>query len=228
MIFSSLNQLPSPNFGSRENAAVSMLVLHYTDTKNCKDALDILCDAKAKVSSHYVVDEDGTLYQLVKESDTAWHAGVSYWRGNKNVNDISIGIEIVNPGHQFGYHPFPETQMQAVAELCKGIINRHTILPVNVVGHSDIAPRRKIDPGELFDWKWLAGKGVGLWPAPKANAGNQTPQAMLATFGYETPEDNRHLGKIMEAFQRRFRPSLINGKWDNECNQLLAGLLEMI
>jgi N-acetylmuramoyl-L-alanine amidase len=220
--------LPSPNFGSRDNAAVSMLVLHYTDTKSCKDALDILCDEKAKVSSHYVVDEDGTVYQLVKERDTAWHAGVSYWRGNKNVNNISIGIEIVNPGHRFGYHPFPESQMQAVAELCSGIIARHHILPVNVVGHSDIAPMRKIDPGELFDWKWLAGKGISLWPTPKADARNQAPQVMLAEFGYETPQDDRHLGKIIEAFQRRFRTSLINGKWDNECNQLLAGLLTMI
>lgn len=221
-----LKHLPSPNFGNRD-ANVSMLVLHYTGMRTAKEALDRLVNKEAKVSSHYVVDEDGTIYQLVEEKNTAWHAGVSYWRGQKNVNNISIGIEIVNPGHEFGYRAFPKAQMERVAELCTGIIERNKILPVNVVGHSDVAPARKEDPGELFNWKWLAEKGIGLWPK-KLGKSTGNPKIMLAEYGYELAETPEHLSKIIEAFQRHFRPSALTGAWDAQCNQLLAGLLEML
>lgn len=229
-----INQnLSSPNFSSRGSNAVSMLVLHYTGMKSAPEALARLCDKQAEVSAHYVADEDGAVYQLVDENNCAWHAGVSYWRGHKNVNNISVGIEIVNPGHEFGYRAFPDVQMQAVAELCKGIIARHKITPVNVVGHSDVAPQRKTDPGELFNWKWLAGQGVGLWPKINENehggVQNYSPYTNnLALYGYEIPEKPELLPKVIEAFQRRFRTHTINGIWDTECDELLAGLLKMI
>jgi N-acetylmuramoyl-L-alanine amidase len=153
---------PSPNFDVRPGP-VDVLVLHYTGMQSAGAALERLCDPVAKVSSHYLVDEDGTAYRLVEEQNRAWHAGVSSWRGVARLNDASIGIEIVNPGHEFGYRAFPEAQMAAVLELCRGIIGRHKIPARNVVAHSDIAPDRKQDPGELFPWRWLAGEGVGLW-----------------------------------------------------------------
>lgn len=161
-----LIDLPSPNFDSRDGQPVDMLVLHYTNMPTGKEALDRLCDPTAKVSAHYMVDEDGTVYRLVAEENRAWHAGVSYWRGNSNINQRSIGIEMANPGHTWGYRPFPPAQMESVIELCKGIVSRHAIPARNVVGHSDICPNRedKMDPGVLFDWKGLAEQGIGLWP----------------------------------------------------------------
>ena len=140
-----------------------MLVLHYTGMPSAAAALARLCDPGAKVSAHYLVDEDGTVQALVAEQNRAWHAGVSFWRGATGLNDRSIGIEIVNPGHEFGYRPFPPAQMQAVRELCRGILARWPIPARNVVAHSDIAPNRKQDPGELFDWRGLAAAGIGLW-----------------------------------------------------------------
>ncbi len=154
----------SPNFNERPAEPVSVLVLHYTGMPAVKDALERLCDKEAQVSAHYVVSEEGAIYQLVNEDKRAWHAGVSHWRGRDSLNDLSIGVEIANPGHEFGYRLFPPVQMDAVTELCLDILNRHDIPACNVVGHSDIAPLRKDDPGELFDWAWLATQGVGLWP----------------------------------------------------------------
>lgn len=208
-----------------------MLVLHYTDMASAQEAINRLCDPDAKVSSHYLIDEDGSIYQLVDEQHCAWHAGISYWRGHKNVNNISVGIELANPGHRLGYRPFPIVQMRSLAELCTDIITRHNIASVNVVGHSDIAPLRKLDPGELFDWKWLADRGIGLWPKVKAPLDDKSipaPIEKLAKYGYELPQNEEHLSKIIEAFQRHFRTSAITGKWDSECDQLLAGLIEMI
>lgn len=154
----------SPNHDSREGTPISLLVLHYTGMKNGAAALDRLCDPTAKVSAHYVVEEDGRVFRLVEEQQRAWHAGVSYWRGIEKVNAASIGVEIVNPGHEYGYRAFPEVQMKSVLALCQEIIARHSIRPRNVVGHSDVAPERKEDPGELFNWQWLAQHGVGAWP----------------------------------------------------------------
>lgn len=155
---------PSPNYNDRAPGAINMLVLHYTGMASCEDALARLCDPVAQVSAHYLIDEDGTVYQLVAEQHRAWHAGVSFWKGERDINSRSIGIELVNPGHELGYRAFPQIQMQALADLAHEILARHPIPPDRVLGHSDVAPGRKRDPGELFDWQWLAGQGIGVWP----------------------------------------------------------------
>lgn len=157
--------LPSPNFDERERP-IDMIVLHYTGMKTAQEAIDRLRDPEAKVSAHYVLDEDGTLYNLVDESKRAWHAGVSKWRGVDNVNHNSIGIEIVNPGHEWGYRPFTKAQYDVLIPLCQQLKARYNIPDENIIGHSDVAPGRKQDPGELFDWKLLADNGLGLWPRP--------------------------------------------------------------
>lgn len=213
---------PSPNFDSRQGWVVDTLVLHYTDTRDAAEALSILQSEQAKVSSHYLVDVNGEVLQLVDEKQRAWHAGKSFWRGVTNLNHRSIGIEIVNPGHRYGLAPFPKIQMQALAELCTGILSRHPIQPRNVVAHSDIAPGRKRDPGELFDWPWLAQQGIGLWPA----SNNQQPTTIndLATYGYDISSQSAAVSE----FQRHFRPKKITGEWDAECGRLLASLLAMV
>jgi N-acetylmuramoyl-L-alanine amidase len=152
--------LPSPNFNERP-CGVDMIVLHYTGMQSAQAAIALLRSPDAEVSAHYVVDEDGEVVCLVEERHRAWHAGVSYWRGRTGLNDMSVGIEIVNPGHDWGYRAFPRVQMVAVRDLCLAVMGRHGAC--EVVAHSDIAPDRKRDPGELFDWKWLAGEGVGVW-----------------------------------------------------------------
>jgi N-acetylmuramoyl-L-alanine amidase len=224
--------LHSPNFGSRQGQKVSLLVMHYTGMQSAEEAISRLCNKDAQVSAHYVIDEKGKIYHLVQEADCAWHAGHSYWRGYRNVNPISIGIEIVNPGHEFGYRLFPEIQMEAVVALSKDIISRHEIPARNVIGHSDIAPERKRDPGELFDWKWLAGQGIGLWSEAINEAsgfkhGVLEMQAKLAQYGYDVPQNgimDQATCKVIVAFQRHFRPGNIRGEWDEEC----SGLLEML
>src|SRR5665213_2983903 len=145
---------------------IDTLVLHYTGMRSAAAALDRLCDPAARVSSHYVVEEDGTVWRLVPDDRRAWHAGVSYWEGGRELNYVSLGVEIVNPGHEWGYRPFPEAQMAAVEALCRELVARHRIPAHRVVGHSDIAPERKADPGELFDWPRLARAGIGIWPEP--------------------------------------------------------------
>ncbi len=217
----------SLNFNSRPGLeGVSVLVMHYTGMQTAEEALLRLCDPVAEVSAHYVVDEDGSVYQLVEEEMRAWHAGVSSWCGVENINDISIGIEIVNPGHEFGYRAFPKAQMEAVAALGLDICERHAIEPRNVVGHSDIAPARKEDPGELFDWQWLAEQGVGLWPAPLSETRHSESEylEMLAAYGYTIAEPE----KTILAFQRHFRPSDLTGKWDSDCHSRLASLLDLL
>lgn len=214
---------------------MDMLVLHYTGMRSGAEALARLCESAAKVSAHYMVEEDGQVFSLVAEENRAWHAGVSSWRGHTNINQRSIGIEIVNPGHEFGYRPFPEAQMQAVISLCKDILARHPIPARNVVAHSDIAPTRKEDPGELFEWKRLAQAEVGLWPKelrvtgyglrdePKSFTNNsQLATRNLSTYGYDTTS----LPAAITAFQRHFRPNLLNGLWDQECALLLQSLLD--
>lgn len=218
---------PSPNFDDREGQEIDMLVLHYTGMKTAEGAIDKLCNPEAKVSAHYVVDEDGSILRLVPEDKRAWHAGKSFWRGNTNINQRSIGIEIVNPGHEYGYRAFPEAQIQSVIALCRNILSRHHIPARNVVGHSDIAPQRKEDPGELFDWQRLANQGIGLWglgirQEKLTQIPNPESQIPLQTYGYDTAD----LSKTITAFQRHFRPKLLNGQWDNECAALLASLLD--
>lgn len=218
-----MRQRPSPNHGPRPaGTPIDMLVLHYTGMKTAQEALDRLCDAEAKVSSHYVIEEDGTVWRLVEESRRAWHAGVSYWRGERDVNSRSIGIEICNPGHDWGYRQFPLPQMQAVAELSRAILARHPIPPRNVVGHSDIAPARKQDPGELFDWRWLAQQGIGLWPSSSAAAPSaEQASALLARYGYDPDADP---ALVVAAFQRHFRPAAVTGQLDAETLAVLGQL----
>lgn len=156
---------PSPNYDARRaGAPVDILVLHYTGMRTAEEALARLCDPAAKVSAHYTIGRDGCVYHHVDESQRARHAGVSYWAGERDVNSRSIGIELVNPGHEFGYVPFPKAQIAALIELARGILARYPILPHRVLGHSDVAPARKMDPGELFPWQRLADVGIGLFP----------------------------------------------------------------
>jgi len=227
-------QCPSPNHGPRpDGAAVDMLILHYTGMKSGSAAMARLCDPEAKVSAHYLVGEDGAVWRMVEEDRRAWHAGVASWAGETEINGRSIGIELVNPGHEHGYRPFPEPQMAALETLAAGIVERHGIQPHRVLGHSDIAPDRKQDPGELFDWARLARAGIGLWPESVPTDEDDGAidadrvKALLTRFGYDTafsdaPEDGLRLA--LEAFQRHFRPARIDGRADSECIALLTAL----
>ena len=215
---------PSPNFDERA-LPVSMIVLHYTGMPDADAALDRLTSPEAKVSAHYCVKEDGEVIQLVDEDKRAWHAGRSHWRGVTDVNSASIGIEIVNPGHEFGYRPFPEEQIDALIPLMQGIKERHGVTRGNVVGHSDIAPARKQDPGELFPWARLAKLRLAL-PRPTKNLmdpGWTDGGFLLALerFGYDVSDG---LAATV-AFQRRFRPELVDGTIDAECRMILLALL---
>lgn len=213
---------PSPNHDARpEGAAVDMLILHYTGMRSGTEALARLRDPEAGVSSHYLVEEDGRIFRLVEEARRARHAGVSHWGGRSALNAVSIGIEIVNPGHEWGYRPFPALQMAAVAELCLDILARHPIPARHVLAHSDVAPDRKEDPGELFDWQGLAKCGVGLWPeegaAPQADA-----LTLLGSIGYRT---DLPLPVLVTAFQRHWRPERVDGAADPGTLARMAGLL---
>lgn len=215
---------PSPNFDERDKP-ISILVLHYTGMKDAASAIAWLRNPESKVSCHYLVAEDGQILRMVPEEKRAWHAGRSYWRGNQNLNGISIGIEIVNPGHEFGYQPFPDQQIDALIPLVADIMKRHGITRGNVVGHSDIAPTRKQDPGELFPWGRLARLRLAL-PRPTKNLmdPNWTDGGFLLAlerFGYDVSDK---LAAIV-AFQRRFRPELIDGEIDGECRAILLALL---
>ncbi len=209
----------SPNHDARPaDEPIDILVLHYTGMQSAEAAIARLCDPASRVSAHYVVDEDGTVWRLVPEARRAWHAGISFWRGHHGLNGRSVGVEIVNPGHEWGYRPFPAVQMAAVRDLCAGIIARHEVPPPNVVAHSDIAPDRKQDPGELFDWPGLAAAGIGLWPDfPPAAADGPVDEAALradlTTIGY-TPA--AELATLLRAFQRRWRPARVTGVPDAE------------
>lgn len=216
---------PSPNFDARAQP-VDMLILHYTGMPSGAAALARLRDPQARVSAHYLVEEDGRVFALVEEGMRAWHAGVSHWRGAAGLNGRSIGIEIVNPGHEHGYRPFPVFQMLAVAELCLEVLGRHPIPARNVVGHSDVAPDRKEDPGELFDWEGLAGQGVGLWPAaPAAPASPEAVPALLAGIGYRA---DLPLPVLLTAFQRHWRPERVDGEADEETRGLLRAVAALM
>ncbi len=219
---------PSPNFAERPaGVAVDTLVLHYTGMESGEAAVARLCDTEARVSSHYVVDEAGGVLCLVGEERVAYHAGVSCWRGARSVNLRSVGIEIVNPGHDFGYPEFPPAQMAAVAALCREILARHPIPARNVVGHADVAPHRKQDPGEKFDWRGLARQGIGLWPegvdgaatgdADDGEVALKPVRAALALIGYEVAPAgglDAPLGSVLRAFQRHWRGEAVTGLAD--------------
>ena len=215
---------PSPNFDER-TLPISILVMHYTGMKSADLAIRQLANPEAKVSAHYVVSEDGQIVQMVKEENRAWHAGRGSWRGIDNVNSASIGIEIVNPGHEWGYIPFPEEQMDSVTRLAAAIVERYNIIPANVIGHSDLAPARKQDPGELFDWERLAKLGIAL-ERPKKNLTDPLwtdGGFMLALERYGYDIENRQSAVV--AFQRRFRQENIDGVIDGETRAILLSLL---
>jgi N-acetylmuramoyl-L-alanine amidase len=214
----------SPNCDARQ-LPVSMVVLHYTGMPTAAEAEERMCDAACKVSAHYMIDEAGEVVRLVPEAKRAWHAGRSYWRGITDVNSASIGVELVNPGHEWGYRPFPEGQMAALLPLLARIVDRYGIEPADVVGHSDVAPARKEDPGELFDWPRLARIGLALAiPKPRFSLIYDNDGAFflaLERFGYDVSDGRA----AVRAFQRRFRPRRIDGEVDGECGALLFELL---
>jgi N-acetylmuramoyl-L-alanine amidase len=231
--------LASPNHGARRRA-IDLLLLHYTGMPDAQGALDWLRDPASQVSAHYFVFEDGRVVQLVPEARRAWHAGVACWAGEADVNSRSIGIEIANPGHDHGYADFPAVQMRAVAALCRDIVRRHAIRPERVLAHSDVAPSRKRDPGEKFDWAWLARQGVGLWVEPAPVEGGEglregdegravvELQARLADYGYHVAASGRFdraTAEAVTAFQRHFRPARVDGVADASTRETLRRLL---
>jgi N-acetylmuramoyl-L-alanine amidase len=233
-------EAPSPNFEPR-TAPPDMIVLHYTGMPTGEAALARLRDPVAKVSSHYLVEEDGRVFRLVPEERRAWHAGVSFWKGQRDVNTASIGVEIVNPGHEYGYRPFPEAQVAAVTQLVADIRTRWMVDNGRIVGHSDVAPDRKDDPGELFPWKQLAEHGHGLWveaaAAPGAplgegeqGAGVFALQAGFTRLGYDLPPSgsfDAHTTAVVRAFQRHWRPEKVDGIADGETRARLIALLRL-
>ncbi|MBX9456007.1 MAG: N-acetylmuramoyl-L-alanine amidase [Rhizobium sp.] len=236
--------MASPNFGDRrDGCAPDMLILHYTGMPSAEGALDWLLRPESEVSSHYFVFEDGRIIQLVPENARAWHAGRSCWKGETDVNSASIGIEIVNPGHPGGLPDFPEVQIAAVIGLCCDVIGRHAIMPERVLGHSDVAPVRKIDPGERFPWATLASAGVGHWVEPSPVGGGryfqlgdagppvEALQAMLALYGYDVPVSGEYCVRtqgVIEAFQRHFRQDRVDGIADASTIETLHRLLKSL
>jgi N-acetylmuramoyl-L-alanine amidase len=232
----------SPNHDERPaDEPVDMLILHYTGMQTAQAAIDRLCDPAAKVSSHYVVDEDGTILRLVPEDRRAWHAGVSYWRGKTVLNGRSVGIEIVNPGHEWGYRDFPALQMAAVCDLCLRILSRHQIPARNVAAHSDVAPDRKEDPGERVDWEGLARNGVGLWPVgvPDLGVGGvirdasglRPVRAALRRIGYDVAPDGAldpALSTVLRAFQRHWRQEAVTGQADAGTVARLSAMAQLV
>ena len=229
---------PSPNYDSRI-APPDMVILHYTGMQSGKWALERLCDPDAKVSAHYLVEEDGEVFALVPEERRAWHAGVSFWKGRTDINSASIGIELVNPGHEFGYHAFSDRQIEALVGLLDDIRGRWTVPERFILGHSDIAPARKQDPGELFPWKRLAANGHGLWVEPAGapgapltvgdeGAGVFAMQAGFTRLGYDcapTGTFDEDTATVVRAFQRHWLPSRIDGVVCGDTRARLVALL---
>jgi N-acetylmuramoyl-L-alanine amidase len=215
----------SPNFDERA-LPISMVVIHYTEMIDQGFAIERLCDPEAKVSAHYVIGKGGEVVQLVPEEKRAWHAGVSYWRGIRDINSASIGIELDHPGHKYGYTEFPDAQFEALVPLLARMMREHRIPRANVLGHSDVAPARKIDPGELFPWERLAEYGLCLPIPKKLEAGDPYDNdaafyLALERFGYDITDGH----KAVEAFQRRWRPRRIDGEIDGEVRAILFRLL---
>lgn len=224
--------LPSPNFGDRRDRSVDSLILHYTGMASGAAALARLLEPRSEVSAHYLVWEDGRIDQLVAEADRAWHAGRSFWAGERDMNAVSVGIEIVNGGHDFGLPPYPAAQVAAVTKLARDICARRAVAPARVLGHSDVAPQRKDDPGELFPWQALMEAGVALRvaaPAPVSAAGlsRHALLAALAAIGYDCPAADTSDGvtrAAIRAFQRRWRPSQVDGLADAETAALVLAV----
>lgn len=208
---------PSGNF-NRRYAPIDMIVLHYTGMKTDQEALDRMCNRVYNVSAHYFIFENGDIYNLVDEQYRAWHAGLSSWKGVTDINSRSIGIEISNPGHEFGYRPFNAAQISSLTDLCQDIIKRYHIPPENILGHSDVAPTRKQDPGELFPWKTLAKNGIGLWTDNFICSGDLSADEMLCAIGYDTSREEA----AITAFQRHFYPEALTANAPNTLKRLRA------
>ncbi len=237
-------QRPSPNQGERKNGLeADILLLHYTATKSAENALTWLCNPQAEASSHYLVDEDGTVYQMVDEAMRAWHAGASFWAGETDINSCSIGIEIQNEGTWGGNPDFPDAQMDAVETLSLGILHRHDIPPHRVLAHSDVAPGRKVDPGEKFDWERLHGADIGHWVEPCAIAEGpvldlgdegdavRAVQSQLGAYGYRVPENGLYDGltkTVVSAFQLHFRQARVDGVFDVSTRETLRRLADAL
>ncbi len=235
---------PAVNFEPRrEGERPTILLMHYTGMESAERALHWLTTAESRVSCHYLVDEKGHITQMVHEEMRAWHAGESYWAGETDINSASIGIEIHNPGHGGNYSDFGENQMRAVETLSQDIIARHRIRRERVLGHSDVAPRRKTDPGEKFDWGRLAGAGIGHWVEPTRIEGDagfgpgdesgevERLQRQLAEYGYEIAPTGQYCEQtqaVVSAFQRHFRPALVNGRADHSTIDTLDRLLRAL
>ena len=232
----------SPNFNKqkRSNSSIKIIVFHYTGMQSERESIKRLCNPKSKVSSHFVIGQSGKIYRLVKDFNVAWHAGKSCWGKYKNINNNSIGIEIVNKGHNFGYTNFKKKQILSLINISKGLINKYKINKKNIVGHSDIAPLRKIDPGEKFPWKYLSKKNIGIWhdctfrelkKLRKIKISKKKDEInfikKLKKIGYCFPARNKFFyKKTLKAFQRHYRKELINGILDKECIIIANNLLK--
>lgn len=216
-----------------------MLLLHYTGMQSAEAALQRLCDPSAKVSAHYLIDEAGGVHRLVADQHRAWHAGIAGWGGETDINSCAVGIELVNPGHEFGYRPFPQAQMLALLELATRLVATYAISPARILGHSDVAPLRKSDPGELFDWHWLATAGIGRWPdAVSLDSVSSDPtrrqsdgEAALREMGYmwnDTGDGGPESAStaVIRAFQRHWRPATVDGVMDRETAAIIQALVK--
>ena len=238
-----INQIYSPNFDKtkRSRKLIKFIVIHYTGMQSERESINRLCDPKSKVSSHYVISRNGNIYRLVKDIYIAWHAGKSCWGKYKNLNKYSIGIELVNKGHQNGYTNFTKEQIKSLIKICKILIRKYKIKKTNIVGHSDIAPTRKIDPGEKFPWKKLASDKIGIWHSCDLNLLKKFRKVKvskknkkifikyLSNIGYCISSKKRsYLIKAVKAFQRHYRNSLINGLLDKECLLIAQNLSQKL
>ena len=232
-----LNYSPNFDLQKRSKKNIKYIIYHYTGMENDKLAIEKLINFNSKVSCHYYIDKDGNITQLVPDLYVAWHAGISFWKGDKSLNNSSIGIEISNPGHENGYKAFKKKQINCLIKISKNLIKKYNINEYNILGHSDIAPLRKKDPGEKFPWKLISNKKIGVWHkldfqkcnklrGQKNNIDNKVFLKKLNKFGYFVNTSKRsELKKIISSFQRRFRPELINGKVDRECFEILKSLI---
>ena len=234
-----MSTIYSPNFEARKRSKknIKYIIFHYTGMKSDQLAIRKLTSFNSKVSCHYYIDKKGNLIQLIPDLYVAWHAGKSYWKNDKLLNNYSIGIEISNPGHEHGYKAFNNKQIKCLIKISKNLIKKYKINIKNILGHSDIAPLRKKDPGEKFPWKLLARKKIGIWHKLNFKKCNELRNQeinikdniffkKLKKFGYIVNTSKRNeLKKIINSFQRRFRPELIDGKIDKECFEILKSLI---
>ena len=239
-----IKELYSPNYDSKKRPlnSIKFLIIHYTGMQSERESIVRLCNPDSKVSSHYLINENGKIYRMVKDKNIAWHAGKSIWDKYKDLNKNSIGIELVNKGHQFGYSNFKKKQILSLLKLCKNLVRKYKIINKNILGHSDIAPVRKIDPGEKFPWEQLAKKNIGIWHTCKPNLLKSLRKKKIINakdkkkfiknlkkigYHYQTKQ-NYFLEKVIKAFQRHYRKQLINGKPDRECLIISENLIKNI